>query len=134
MGFTAQIWDAETGKELQKLEGHKGNVFSVAFSPDGKQVVTGSADKTTRIWNAETGNLLLELNDHPDSATPDEVVFIRGGGKRAWGFEESSPSVMSAAFSPDGKKVLSGCRDNTARIWDWEQFPPPYVPAKIRDF
>jgi WD40 repeat protein len=50
---SARIWDAETGKELKTLYGHTGEVESVAFSPDGKRVVTGSRDKTARIWDWE---------------------------------------------------------------------------------
>ena len=45
-----RIWDVESGKELQTLRGHGGNVNSIVFSPDGKKIVTASSDCTARIW------------------------------------------------------------------------------------
>jgi WD40 repeat protein len=78
---------------LQTLEGHTGSVWSVAFSPDGTQVVSGSGDNTVRLWDAVTGSALQTLEGHTD-----------------W--------VTSVAFSPDGKQVVSGSDDDTVRLWD----------------
>lgn len=68
-------------------------VNSVAFSPDGRFVLTGSEDNLARMWNAATGKLLRKFVGH-------------------------SGGVMSVAFSPDGRQVLTGSRDSTARLWD----------------
>ncbi|KAH6700681.1 hypothetical protein BKA61DRAFT_529778 [Leptodontidium sp. MPI-SDFR-AT-0119] len=79
---------------LQTLEGHTHWVTSVAFSPDGKQIVSGSEDKKIRRWDAATGQQLLPaLEGHTDRVT-------------------------SVAFSPDGKQIVSGSSDKTVRRWD----------------
>jgi WD40 repeat protein len=90
---SVRIWDALTGKEIQKLDGHTGPVSSVAFSPDGTRVVSGSDDESVRIWGASTGKEIQKLDGHTN-----------------W--------VMSVAFSPDGTRVISGSEDQSKRIWD----------------
>jgi WD40 repeat protein len=79
-----RLWDAATGRALQTLEGHSSVVYSVAFSPDGKQVVSSSYDNTVRLWDAATGRALQTLEGH-------------------------SSGVSSVAFSPDGN-LLSTLR------------------------
>jgi len=49
---TARVWDAESGRALATLTGHQSNVWTAAFSPDGKRVVTASVDHTARVWDA----------------------------------------------------------------------------------
>ena len=59
---TAKVWDAVSGKQLFTLSGHVNEVFSVAFSPDGKTIATASRDKTAKLWDADTGKELLTRN------------------------------------------------------------------------
>jgi len=134
---TARIWDAETGKELQKLEGYASTVNSVAFSPDGKRIVTGSRDDTARIWDAETGKELQKLEGHTGTVnsvalSPDGKRIVTGSddrtariwdaetGKELQKLEGHASTVNSVAFSPDGKRIVTGSDDRTTRIWDAE--------------
>jgi WD40 repeat protein len=80
-------------EKYQKRYGHTSLVYSVAFSHDGRRVVSGSRDDTLRIWDASTGKSLLVLKGHT-----------------SW--------VYSVAFSHDGRRVVSGSRDGTLRVWD----------------
>ncbi|KAJ7592961.1 WD40-repeat-containing domain protein [Mycena floridula] len=86
------IWDIETEETvLGPLEGHNAAVFTVAFSPDGLQIASGSQN-TIRIWNAEMGECLLVL--------------------------QNAGPVLSVAFSPDGHYLASGPINSAVYIWD----------------
>ena len=96
------------GESIAELQGHGGYVVSVAFSPDGTRlatgsdgtrVYTGSQDNTARIWDLETGDPLAVLQGHEST-------------------------VWSVAFSPDGTRLATGSYDKTARIWDLESGEP----------
>ena len=78
-----RLWDAVTGAHKATLTGHTGDVQSVAFSPDGLTVASGSRDQTVRLWDAVTGAHKATLTGH---------TF--------W--------LNSVAFSPDGLTVASG--------------------------
>lgn len=90
---TVHLWDVETGKSLGDAFQHQDSILDLAFSPDGKSVITGSADQTAMIW---------------DFATRRPVA----GPLKHEGF------VSAVAFSPDGKFVLTVCFDQTVRIWE----------------
>jgi WD40 repeat protein len=79
--------------ELLLQIGHSAQVFSVAFSPDGKKLASGSMDNTVILWDLATGK-------------PEKILK----GHTGW--------VLSVAFSPDGRKLASGSRDNTVILWD----------------
>lgn len=80
-------------KSKQTLESHIDSVTSVAFSPNDKWIVTGSADQSAKIWDAKSGTHLHTLNGH-------------------------TGVVKCVAFSPDGQRVVSGSNDKTVKVWD----------------
>jgi WD40 repeat protein len=95
----------ETGRERPatgaKLEGHTSQVQSADFSPDGQRIVTTSYDRTARVWNAANGQLLAKLEDHTGGVgNPDPFT-----------------SGASAAFSPDGQRIVTASDDHTARVY-----------------
>ncbi|KIJ49067.1 hypothetical protein M422DRAFT_161600, partial [Sphaerobolus stellatus SS14] len=74
-----RIWNAYTGELVSgPFEGHTSVVSSVAFSPDGQRVVSGSYDKIIRIWNAHTGELVSQLFE---GHTDQDTGYITGPNK-----------------------------------------------------
>ena len=102
--FTARLWNISNGNEIRKFEGHTDKINSVTFSPDGKNILTGSNDKTARLWNLVTGQEIKKVGEH-------------------------KASVNSAKFSPNGKYIATGngdidlfvnveCKDCVAKLFD----------------
>ena len=115
---------------------HEGAVCVAQFSPDGKRVVTASADNTARLWDAGTGKPLGEPMRHEGHVSSAAVQPRRhAGGDRISGQHRAAVGcrqrqgprradaamkvmVASAQFSPDGTRVVTASWDNTARLWD----------------
>lgn len=91
--YTILVWDIRSEKPPICLIGHSRPIETIAFSPDGKLLVSASHDKTIRIWDVETGKALKIITGHREI-------------------------VNSAFFSPDGKRIVSTSYDHTIRIWD----------------
>jgi WD40 repeat protein len=112
-------------------------VSSVAYSPDGRHIISGSRDSTIRIWDAEAGSTVGKpLEGHTSwvssvAYSPDGRHIISGSGDntiRIWDAEAGSAVgnslkghtdyVRSVDYTPDGRHIISGSHDNTIRIWD----------------
>jgi WD40 repeat protein len=132
---TIKIWDAASGRELSTLKGHTGEVWSVAYGPEGTRLASGSHDQTVKIWDAATGQELRTLKGHTEGVT--SVAFSPDGSRVASGSWDHTVKVWDAvsgqelhtlkghtarvwgvAFSPDGSRLASGGDDHTIIIWD----------------
>lgn len=137
----ARLWDIKTGKSLGKPMIHKGNVNYVAFSPDGRRIVTASDDYSARIWNASTGIPLGEPMQHESSIhyvnfSPDSRLIVTASddfSARIWDAETGKPLgqplqhahyVRHASFRFDGRQIVTASWDKTARVWDSETSKP----------
>jgi WD40 repeat protein len=124
-------------REIIDMIGHTDWVRNASFSPDGKRVVTASADNTARVWDL-TGPtpVATVLAGHAGavnsaSFSPDGKRVVTASDDktaRVWDLTRSTPvssvlaghtdGVRSASFSPDGRRVVTASFDNTARVWD----------------
>ncbi|MEM6597947.1 MAG: NB-ARC domain-containing protein [Cyanobacteria bacterium P01_C01_bin.69] len=120
---------------ISTFQGHKNWVCSVAFSPDGTQLVSGSADRTIKLWDVATGECLQTLEGHSNwvmsvAFSPDGTQLVSGSADRTiklWDgatgeclqtLEGHQHGVWSVAFSPNGKSFVSGSADCTIKCWN----------------
>lgn len=99
------VWEVATGRGIASLDARTGHVQAVAFSPDGKMVVsTADDDGGLRMWEVATGKQVWR--DKP---------------------KDKRPTVTCLKFTPDGKKVVCGTQDHLIRIVDWNGKEEPVV-------
>jgi len=132
-----RLIDPTKFKHLKTLKGHSEAISSIAFSPDGRLIASGSYDKTVRIWDVKKGRLFKNLTKHTGFVTC--VVFSSGGQSlissggrpdntiRLWDIKKGkvlktlsghTKHIGALVCTPDGSIIASGSCDKTVRLWD----------------
>jgi RNA polymerase sigma factor (sigma-70 family) len=88
------LWDAATGKEVRRLDGHAGWLLAAAFSPDGKVLASAGHEWEVYLWDIATGKQMRRLVGH-------------------------QAGIRALAFSADGKTLATASDDGSARLWEW---------------
>ncbi len=141
---TVKLWNAENGKLVDSLVGHKEAVHFIQFSPDGKKIITASDDRTAKIWDAATGKLLADLGGHtfnirdalfsPANTNSEKggeqiVTSSDNGTVKLWDaatgvllktFKGNTGEVFSVRYSTDGKKIITASRLGTVYVFEIE--------------
>jgi WD40 repeat protein len=140
---TIKLWDTASGNPIKTFIAPSGGanpgtyrseVNSVAFSPDGRTIISGSGDRTIKLWDLASGNLLKIFKGHAHSVesvafSPDGETFASGSLDHTVGLWDISKNrrirtfkhsdiVLSVMFSPDGNSVVSIGYDKVIKIWD----------------
>ncbi len=139
---SASSYPERISDQYRHLQGHNSRIWSIAFSPDGEILASGSEDHTIKIWDVVTGQCLQTLLGHTAwvcsvAFSPVKVVYSHTGALLASaGYDETikiwnlstgecdqtlrghTNWVWSIAFSPDGQSLASGSGDHTVKLWD----------------
>jgi hypothetical protein len=135
MECSIQIWNARTGKLVATLKGHTDAVRCLAWTKDGKILVSGSYDNSIRTWNTTKWEQIAILVEHTDfvfalAISPNDRILASASKDqttRLWNLDNNQPisslfqhakQVNCVAFSAGGKLLATGCRDKNAYLWD----------------
>jgi small GTP-binding protein len=135
------LLDAGNGGAVATLKGHRGKIWSLAWSPDGRYLASGGTgyggeeyDNGIRIWDVSARSLLVNLEGHKDFVadlawSPSSAVLISvsadrtirvwepAGGRLTHSIEVHTSQVRGVAFSPDGQIFATGSWDDSLRFW-----------------
>jgi predicted amidohydrolase len=130
-----RLWDVATGQVVYTLMGHTDWIGSLAFSPDGQTLASGSDDGTVKLWDVTTGQAVRTFSEHTNwvrsvAFSPDGQVLASGSldttvilwdvttGQEMRTLSGHRDCVNSIAFSPDGQLLASGSWDERVKLWD----------------
>lgn len=131
-----KIWDTSSGSEMQTLTGHTNEIPTLAFSPHGEELASGSWDNTVRLWDVATGHEIWNfgpqshhigaLDFSPDgqtlaSASWDGMIkyWNTKTGRESRAFKGHDNKINRLVFSQDGTRIVSCSNDNTVKLWDF---------------
>jgi len=131
----ALITNIYEGRELNHLENHDSDVYSVSFSPDGQILASASHDKTIKLWDVQTGKQITTLDGHDHyvlsvSFSPNGQILASASwdktiklwdvqtGKQITTLNGHDHYVLSVSFSPDGQLLASASHDKIIKLWD----------------
>ncbi len=119
----ASLWDLTAGQKIRSFRGHGGGIHALRFSPDGSFFVTASADNTAKLWEVATAKEVRTFHGPGKSsrfnplgigkALDERRKAISGGH-----YSDYIDGVTSVNFSPDGKYLVTGAADKTAKLWE----------------
>ncbi|MFQ5923049.1 MAG: adenylate/guanylate cyclase domain-containing protein [Anaerolineales bacterium] len=136
------IWQLDSGKEIQRFDGHPTGVVDAVFTPDGRQILSTSGtfieiapDYSTLLWDISTGEIVHEFDKDVDSysvaISPDgslaapgaafpplALLDLQSGETIAEYGDEHENYVRMVEFSPDGKSIVTGDSDGKLMVWD----------------
>jgi WD40 repeat protein len=129
------LFDAASGAERVRLEGHRDYVYHLAFNHDGTRLASCGYDKVIRVWDTATGRTLGALKEHTEavyavafsgdgallaSAAADRSVKIWNvaDGVRLYTITEPTDAVLTLAFRPGTRQLAAGGQDKRIRVWE----------------
>lgn len=129
----AKIWHPDLC--VVTFVGHSDAVKACSYSPDGRRIISRSADRTVKVWDSETGQLITTLDGYLDFVTdcaysPDGRRIVSASSDKTLGIWDArtgwriatlvghAEAVESCRYSPDGRWIVSAAQDNTVRLWE----------------
>jgi WD40 repeat protein len=134
--YPIKIWEAKTGKLVATLRGHTDPVLCLAWTKDGKTLISGSYNRSIRTWNTTKWEQTAVLDGHSFgrvlaiAISPNDRILASVSGDwtaRLWNLENGQPiasplqhasEVNCVSFLAGGKQLATGCEDKNAYIWD----------------